>query len=477
MNPHILNRLYVNSKIFRKKVWNIHKSLIDIKMGEIKKRNIGFKEDNSNINKSIKEIFLKTKDNNYPEVEKLINNFSLSKDHSDCREIMKNINILNIPPEKLGLLQYLESQIYLENGNLSEALSTINKAINSYTNSPENKDELDPNLISMNIDKTLIELTFSDNFRKIKEQMIENAAKAYLIGNDFLITKSLLNFGKMYVLTGQQMSSKTLFEQAILNYKSKNVSDDRLVRTLSLSHILAIENKKKVGKQFLKLYKDVKWENPNSQEKLLTHLVEMRTEKMHKVRFQKNYENIKKCQNFIDFLTNKTRPETEFAFPPEILSYALLKKWANSKILGREVTAESYLEIAKSIIKKNFPPDAPQTYDFYTLLTNETLTQLDQKETQVQMNKLAQMVSQMSPVMNKKGVHFNILLLKSLQIIYSAIQKEPQREIFPKYDEFLKIHQEYFGENEDSEVLFYLNSFLQQLGYRQVFRRYMFSGK
>jgi len=385
---------------------------------------------------------------------------NLSNDFMNNQKIKENFHNIKSLGRGLKLIDanFLEFVKSLEKENFSKIdliilykvlmISCINilnpkishDTLNKIYSNMKDYSQYDPLYISTKIDEALIFFRTTNNFKEIRNQLIEQIAKAKITDQPYLEIKGWLILAQLYMSTNQNIFSNVYCSFGEKLYNKQKYNDENLLKKILL---LKINNMKE--SKFKKITKNL---DPEIREVVLADYYTSCAKNININNPKSIYKSWKVIHDLLESVNTKQDPHHPALVV--LLSYY----WILSYKLGRESIANFYLEKAKNLLASNSLLEENFYFRFYVLLISEASNfELPQDI----------VFSNYKNLNTPNKLCFDMLLFRSFSLYYSVLKGDEKETVLSKYNELNKLYEIYFGGKNES--ILPLERKLQEVGY------------
>lgn len=422
----------------------------------------------------------KLEDNEFIDLENNLNNHLNNNNQEENQQ--KNSEE-NLDLEYLKILN-LKGLILLENGYFTKSSKFFNSCKTHLNRICSNS--YHPLVLNNKLDEIYSHMYSTQNFGKMKENILRTIAKAKMIENNYLIFKGYIYLSLIYMNSGNHRTSKALIDHAYSNLNSSNKSEflNSYIYHKFISLYISTLRKFKNDKILKNFEEEIKRQNlilisrANSKENISDNNDNNKNNKNNNNEKEKEREkNVKIPFSELEIFALRTYYETNYSinmntlnknlskineaiyllekndFSENSLALLYLKKWAFEVIIGREATSNHYLDESQKIIKNSYMSDSIKNIEFLRALIINSLNIYPPKiDIAMEILRKTKNVSE--------EVNCNSVLQKFFNIVINVrSERSNVSEIFNLYEDFLTNNTKYF--NKDSEVAFDLKEILK----------------
>jgi len=363
----------------------------------------------------------------------------------------------------------LKGLILLENGYFTKSQKYFKNASSLFSESLNNN-TFHPLYLNNHYDEIYSNIYSSPDFDSLKNNLLEIIAKSKLIKNSYLIFKGYTYLALIHMHSGNQRSAKALAKFGIsqlTNEQRKQVISNIITLKCLLLYINTNKQKIKNDKIVLNYEKELKQnlnfnnvknkldsekqEDKDNLNKLSSQiLLELFANKAYKetelsLSFNTLYKNLEKINDGIKYLEENN-------YNDNFLAMLYLKKWSIEILLGREATANLYLDESQKIINTSYGVDSFKNIEFLRSLIINSLNIYPPK-----IDIAKEILRKTRKITDE--VNCNSLQQKFFNIAFNLRTQTGVSEVFNLYEDILNTNSKYF--KKDSEVIFDIKDMLK----------------
>jgi tetratricopeptide (TPR) repeat protein len=360
--------------------------------------------------------------NNYTNALNDLKNF----DFISAKSNIDKIEIDKLTPEDKAMMYKIKSQIYIETGNIKEAISFNNKSLHHFE---KKLSQLDPILISTKLDNIEANLNLTNNISALRDTLTDEIAKAELINNKYLVTKGYNLLSNVCLKAGYDNTSLMLQKRTIHLYNQNKLNDEVLLMKIFTNGVIDTDSRSQ----------GIKVTNPN-----IKYI--LRFNNLLNISEGSLYKNLQEVDSLINDLVKDNRSDV-------LLAKCYFMKFLIYENMKRDQVSDCYLEQAYDVLNKSYSPDSMVHNNFMNFVTFHTVNK------KIKLYKLDKLISFTYDSLFKKGLlypNYNSLMLNYYLILKN---RHNIQEAMKHYSNFIRLHNSFVG--KESELLFYLNMFLR----------------